>query len=54
MIWDFLLIIYVNDIILTNSDEVGISITKSYLKTHFAIRDLQTSRYFFEIEFALQ
>ena len=37
-----LLAIYVDDIILTCSDETGISATKSYLQTYFTIRDLKT------------
>ena len=35
------LAIYVDDIILTDNDEAGISVTKAYLRTHFAIRDLK-------------
>ena len=37
-----LLVIYVDDIILTCSDETRISATKSYLQSYFAIRDLKT------------
>ena len=32
--------IYVDDFILTDSDEVDISITKAYLETHFLTHDL--------------
>ena len=48
------LVIYVDDILLTSNDEAGISATKAYLRTHFAIRDLKTSRYFLGIKFAYQ
>ena len=46
------LVIYVDDILLTGNDEVVISATKAYLQTHFVIRDLKTPRYFLGIEFA--
>ena len=34
------LAIYVDDIIFGGNDEAGISITKAYLQTHFATRNL--------------
>ena len=46
------LAIYVDYIILIGSDETGISATKAYLQTHFAMRDLKTPRYFLGIDFA--
>ena len=48
------LTIYVDDILLIGSDEADISSIKAYLHTHFAIRDLQTLKYFFGIEFVYQ
>ena len=48
------LAIYVDDILLTSTDEATISDTKAYLQTHFAIRDLKTPQYFIGIEFAYQ
>ncbi|CAA6675723.1 unnamed protein product [Spirodela intermedia] len=46
--------IYVDDILVTRSDEVDISTTKAYLQQHLSIRDLETLWYFFEIVFAYQ
>ena len=48
------LAIYVDNILLTGNDEAAICATKTYLQTHFAIRDLKTPRYFLGIEFAYQ
>ena len=46
--------IYMDDIILTRSDEIGILATKTYLQQHLKIRDLGSPIYFLEIEFAHQ
>ncbi|CAA6669513.1 unnamed protein product [Spirodela intermedia] len=48
------LTIYVNDIFIIENDEVSIFTTKAYLQQHLSIRDLGTSQYFLEIEFAHQ
>ena len=47
-----MLVRYVDDILLTNSDEASISTTKAHVQTHFVTRDLQISRYFLGIEFS--
>ena len=46
--------VYVDDIILTWSDDIGILATKTYLQQHLNIRDLGSPRYFLGIEFAHQ
>ena len=46
--------IYVDDILLTGTDETTIFTTKAYLQMLFAIRDLKILRYFLGIEFAYQ
>ena len=43
--------IYVDDILLTNSDDIGIYTTKTYLQKQLSIHDLGSSRYFIGIEF---
>ena len=47
-----ILAFYVDDIILTGSDDIGILATKTYLQQHLSIRDLGSPRYFLRIEFA--
>ena len=49
-----ILAVYVDDIILTGSDDIGILATKTYLQQHLSIRDLGSPRYFLGIEFAHQ
>ena len=49
-----ILVVYVDDIILTGSDDTSTLATKTYLQQHFSICDLETPRYFLGIEFALQ
>ena len=46
--------VYVDDIILTGSDDTGILTTKTYLQQHLSISDLGSPRYFLGIEFAHQ
>ena len=48
------LAVYVDDILLTGSDEAGINATKDYLQSHLDTRDMGTPRYFLGIEFAYQ
>ena len=49
-----ILAVYVDDIILTRSDDTGILAMKTYLQQHLNIRDLGSPRYFMGIEFAHQ
>ena len=49
-----LLAVYVDDIILTGSDDTSILATKTYLHQHLSIRDLVSPRYFLGIEFSHQ
>ena len=46
--------VYVDDIILTRSDDTGILAMKTYLHQHLNIHDLGSPRYFLGIEFAHQ
>ena len=46
------LVVYVDDIILTDSDEVEIVMTKAYLCQHFVTRDLSPPLYFLGLEYA--
>ena len=43
---------HVDDIILTSNDEAKIVVTKSYLRQHFATRDLSPPPYFLGLEIA--
>ena len=45
-----LLVVYVDDIVITGSDSTGISSLKSFLQSQFHIKDLGMLRYFFDIE----
>ena len=47
-----ILSVYIDDIILTGSDDTGILSTKTYFQQHLSIRDLGSPRYFMGIEFA--
>ena len=47
-----LLIVYVNDIIITSDDKKGINDLKRYLQNSFQTKDLVTLRYFLGIEVA--
>ena len=49
-----ILAVYVDDIILTGSDDTSILATKTYLQQYLSIRDLGSPRYFLGIEFAHQ
>ena len=49
-----ILAVYVDDIILTGSDDTSILATKTYLQQHLSIRDLGSPRYFLGIESAHQ
>ena len=49
-----ILAVYVDDIILTGSDDTGILAMKTYLQQHLNIRDLGSPRYFLGIEFGHQ
>ena len=46
--------IYVDNILLTSSNEASIFATKAYLQMHFTIHGLKTPQYFLGIEFAYQ
>ena len=48
------LAIYVDEILLIGSDEVGTSTIKASLQMHFATHDLQILYFFLEIEFVYQ
>ena len=45
-----MLVVYVDDIIITGSDSKGISSLKSFLQSQFHIKDLGMLRYFLGIE----
>ena len=45
-----LLVVYVNDIVITGSDSKGISSLKSFLQSQFHTKDLGMLRYFLGIE----
>ena len=47
-----ILTVYVDDIILTGSDDTGILAMKTYLQQHLTIRDLGSPRYFLGIKFS--
>ena len=49
-----ILTVYIDDIVLSESDDIGILATKTYLQQHLSIRDLGSPRYFLGIEFAHQ
>ena len=49
-----ILAVYIDDIILIRSDNIGILFTKTYLQQHLNIRDLESPRYFLGIEFVHQ
>ena len=46
------MIVYVDDILVTDNDTVGIKQIKKYLRTHFVTKDMGKPRYFLDIEFA--
>ena len=46
------LIVYVDDIVLTESDNLDISLLKKHLCRHFQTKDFGKLRYFFGIEVA--
>jgi len=48
------LTVYVDDILLTDSDSTGIVETKMYLKCHFVTKDMGCPKYFLGIEVAHQ
>ena len=48
------LIVYVDDILLTGNDSDGLLETKKYLKRHFVTKDMRCLKYFLEIEVAHQ
>ena len=47
-----LLAVYVDDILVTGSDTVGIRQIQEHLRTHFVTKNIDTPRYFLGIEFA--
>ena len=49
-----ILVVYVDNILLTGSDIIGIAETKIYLGSHFITKDMERPRYFLRIEFAYQ
>ena len=46
-----ILVVYVNDILLTGSDTDDIAKTKEYLMKHFVTKNIGRHRYFLGIEF---
>ena len=46
-----LLVVYVDDILLIDSDAAGIKETKEYLRTHFVTNDVRKPQYFLDIKF---
>jgi len=46
------LTMHVNDILLIDSDSVGLLETKEYLKRHFITKDMERPKYFLGIEIA--
>jgi len=49
-----ILVVYVDDILLTGSDSVALTEIKKYLKRHFVTKDMGKPRYFLGIEVAYQ
>ena len=49
-----ILVVYVDDILLTSSDDMGILTTKTYLQQNLNIHVLGSPRYYLGIEFAHQ
>ena len=49
-----ILVVYVDDILLTSSDDTGIRATKIYLQEYLNICDFGSPRYFVVIEFVHQ
>jgi len=47
-----ILVVYVDNILLTGSNVNGIEKAKERLKSHFVTKDMERPRYFFEIEIA--
>ena len=47
-----ILAVYVDDIIITSSDDAEVAATKAYLAQHFVTRDLSPPRYFLGLEIA--
>ena len=47
-----LLVVYVDDILVTDSDTMGIRQIKEHFRIHFVTKNMGKSRYFFGIEFA--
>ena len=47
-----ILAVYVDDIIITGSDDAEVAATKAYLAQHFVTRDLSPPRYFLGLEIA--
>ena len=45
-----ILAVYVDDIIITGSDDAEVTATKAYLAQHFVTRDLSPPRYFLGLE----
>ena len=48
------LVVFVDDILLTDSDPGGLLETKEYLKRHFVTKDMGVPKYFLGIEIAYQ
>jgi Reverse transcriptase (RNA-dependent DNA polymerase) len=46
------ILIYVDDLVITGSDQIGINALKEHLRSEFDIKDLGKLRYFLEIEIA--
>ena len=49
-----ILVVYVDDIILSGSDDTSILVIKTYLQQHLSIHDLGSPKYFLGIEFSHQ
>jgi hypothetical protein len=46
------LLIYVDDILITGNDPIGVAMTKKFLHGHFHLKDLGPVKYFLGIEFS--
>ena len=47
-----ILTVYVDDILVTDSDVTGIQMTKDHLQKYFVTKDMDRPKYFFGIRFA--
>ena len=54
MFGSVILTVYIDDILLTESDSVASAETKEYPKRHFVMKNMRKPKYFLEIEVAYQ